>query len=563
KDQKKKKEKDKNKEKEKKKQTKTKTKDFPLQQVQQAPLSQIVTSPPVFFQMINSSPESQNPPIIYQQPQQYLINPIQTQPQQIYFEQLYPHAPGSDFFDFSKTPQTSVDNNPQPVAFVNVKHRRHEHQHGHEHEHERDHEHDRHKHGHRHSESLVRRDVVDNSKKISKRSQSNAPEHIALSSNLSHIHSDFKAAVQDKKRLSYSSITPRRIKHNPLNDSKQIESKTTFEKSEEFLGRLDQLKVQFDGASKRQIERFATLELLNELKEMLDWSLKTKKNENQRVVQLRACQILENIVIDNQSCADNVLQSGIIDVILSIINSIFLNQIQMVLLSPLFEFIEICNTKQKLSFVDKGFIPTMHRLLDSPDELCVNMAVSMIERILHASSILSTQGQETQIKGIIEQDGTIDKLVDVLMNDEYKDEEINEKAALAIGQAFKACAIPVGYRSEVILTIKRITNHEDLYMSSVGIHVLAGLAECPENHEDIISADYQSDISKFISQKYDLIVDYALQLVLNILSHGKADSKTIETAKSILPLKRIRELSQYRDPIISENAKLLIEILGN
>ncbi|KAA6356108.1 MAG: hypothetical protein EZS28_048365, partial [Streblomastix strix] len=247
--------------------------------------------------------------------------------------------------------------------------------------------------------------------------------------------------------------------------------------AEEYLAKLDKYKLLIDGNTKAETEKLVSTNLLIELRNMLTWSKKSKRTEDVKMVQLKACQVLESLVVDNRSCVTIVIESGIIDEVLSIINIILLSQVQLVHLSPLHEFLEVCTSYQKLLFIEKGIIPTMRRLLDSPDELCVRMAVGMIERVLHASWMQAGELEETEVRKIIEKDGTLDKLVDVLENEEYQDQEINEKVALAIGQAFKATAIPIGYRSEVIQLIKRITNHEDQYMSSVAIRVLAGLAE--------------------------------------------------------------------------------------
>ncbi|KAA6312939.1 MAG: hypothetical protein EZS28_055841, partial [Streblomastix strix] len=80
------------------------------------------------------------------------------------------------------------------------------------------------------------------------------------------------------------------------------------------------------------------------------------------------------------------------------------------------------------------------------------------------------------------------------------------------------------------------------------------------NHSDILSGDYHNDITKFITQKYDLIVDYALQLVLNVITRGQLQN--IDIARSYLPIRRLGELTEHSDPIISENAKAIINTLG-
>ncbi|KAA6393810.1 MAG: hypothetical protein EZS28_010662, partial [Streblomastix strix] len=328
---------------------------------------------------------------------------------------------------------------------------------------------------------------------------------------------------------------------------------------DQCLDRLDQLKIQFDQFKKEGFQIVTTPEQLNELKDMLVQSKKAKRTEDIKTLQLRVCSILNTLLVDNQDCVNVVIETGIIDEVLSIINLILLSQVQIVHLSPLHEFFEICSSQQKLLFINKGIIPTMQRLLDSRDELCVKIAVGIIERIIHASQQQQqSQGVQIDIRQIIENDGTLDKLVTVLQNDEYQDQEVNQNASLAIGQIFKASPLPKEFRNDVILTIKKMTNNEDQYISCVAIGILAGLAECQDNHSDILSSNYPASIARFISQKKDIIVHYTLQLIYNILTHGL--QQTVGMAVLFFPIRTFEELSEHTDPFIAENARAIISI---
>ncbi|KAA6399716.1 MAG: hypothetical protein EZS28_004760, partial [Streblomastix strix] len=139
-----------------------------------------------------------------------------------------------------------------------------------------------------------------------------------------------------------------------------------------------------------------------------------------------------------------------------------------------------------------------------------------------------------------------------------QDQEVNQNASLAIGQIFKASALPKEFRNDVILTIKKMTNNEDQYISSVAIGVLSGLAECQDNHSDILSSNYPASIAKFISQKKDIIVHYTLQLIHNILTHGL--QQTVGMAILFFPIRTFEELSEHSDPFIAENARAIISI---
>ncbi|KAA6402843.1 MAG: hypothetical protein EZS28_001630 [Streblomastix strix] len=331
--------------------------------------------------------------------------------------------------------------------------------------------------------------------------------------------------------------------------------------AEGYIVRLNQMKLELnrDRVTKERINSYMTPEVLKELKEMLIWSNQTRRTQDLKIVQLRACQIIESIVVDNKGIVDRVIKSGIVEEILATINTVLLSHIQHVNLFLLHEFFEVCSDEQKLIYIGKGFIPAMRRILDSQDELCVLMAVWMIERLLCASFLQTPIGAINEARRIIENDGTLEKLVIVLQNDEYGDQEINRKAAMAIGQAFKAAPIPADFRNEVIVLIKKITNSDDEDVCGDAIRVLAGLAECQENHVIILSANYQQDIKNQLTHNHDLIVEYSLQLVLNILTHGLKE--TIDLARAVLPIPRIAELTKSATQAIADNAKAIIKKL--
>ncbi|KAA6374079.1 MAG: hypothetical protein EZS28_030396 [Streblomastix strix] len=113
--------------------------------------------------------------------------------------------------------------------------------------------------------------------------------------------------------------------------------------------------------------------------------------------------------------------------------------------------------------------------------------------------------------------------------------------------------------SNNIHAITKMTNNEDQYISSIAICVLAGLAECQDNHTDILSSNYPVTIARFISQKKDIIVHYTLQLIHNILIHGLP--QTVGMAILFFPVRPFEELSEHTDPFIAENARAIISIL--
>ncbi|KAA6360311.1 MAG: hypothetical protein EZS28_044162, partial [Streblomastix strix] len=275
-----------------------------------------------------------------------------------------------------------------------------------------------------------------------------------------------------------------------LHKSQSYANIQPFNCIDQYLARLNQLEIQFNQFKNEGCKTETSYQLLNELKDMLAHSKKSKRTDDIKMLQLRVCSILNTLLIDNRDCVNVVIESGIIDEVLSVINLILISQIQIAHLLPLHKFFEICSSQQQLLFVDKGIIPTIRRLLDSLNEVCLKIAVGIIKRIIHASQEQSSIGAQIDIKKIIESDGTLDKLVSLLQNDEFQDQEVNQNAALAIGLTFKASPLPKEFRNEVILTIKKVANNDDQYISSIAICVLAGLAECQDNHADILSANF-------------------------------------------------------------------------
>ncbi|KAA6360886.1 MAG: hypothetical protein EZS28_043587, partial [Streblomastix strix] len=143
-----------------------------------------------------------------------------------------------------------------------------------------------------------------------------------------------KDNVQDKekeKKKDDIDHQKKNIHHNILNSDSALDGSIKHKSNsypiiqpiksiDQCLSRLDQFKIQFDQYNKSRFKTVVSYEHLNEMKDMLSQSKKCKRSEDIKMLQLRVCSILNTLLIDNRECVNVVIETGIIDEVLSIIN---------------------------------------------------------------------------------------------------------------------------------------------------------------------------------------------------------------------------------------------------
>ncbi|KAA6375336.1 MAG: hypothetical protein EZS28_029136 [Streblomastix strix] len=98
-------------------------------------------------------------------------------------------------------------------------------------------------------------------------------------------------------------------------------------------------------------------------------------------------------------------------------------------------------------------------------------------------------------------------------------------------------------------------NDEEIVRLSV--NVLSILAECEQNHTDIIAGGFPNIISRF-QTCYDLRIIYpGLTLALNLIYFGSEQTK--QKVKQAVPLNIVRQLTQIRYQNDDMTAQLLDE----
>ncbi|KAA6357447.1 MAG: hypothetical protein EZS28_047026, partial [Streblomastix strix] len=138
--------------------------------------------------------------------------------------------------------------------------------------------------------------------------------------------------IMEKEKEKKKKKEKKNIHHNALNSDSTLDvSMKHIPKSypdniqpiksiDQYLSRLDQLKIQFNQYNKSRFKTVISYEHLNEMKDMLVQSKKCKRSEDIKMLQLRVCSILNTLLIDNRECVNVVIETGIIDEVLSIIN---------------------------------------------------------------------------------------------------------------------------------------------------------------------------------------------------------------------------------------------------
>ncbi|KAA6336291.1 MAG: hypothetical protein EZS28_052887 [Streblomastix strix] len=117
--------------------------------------------------------------------------------------------------------------------------------------------------------------------------------------------------------------------------------------------------------------------------------------------------------------------------------------------------------------------------------------------------------------------------------------------------------VPDQFRSSVIRVLKELAQDQDDKIIYVSAIVLSWLAECPDNHSDIISDDLSSLIDRFILNANLHIIDYGLIMALNLLNYGNETTQL--KVKQNVSQNTVRELIQ--DENTEEWAILTAELL--
>ncbi|KAA6365743.1 MAG: hypothetical protein EZS28_038730 [Streblomastix strix] len=152
----------------------------------------------------------------------------------------------------------------------------------------------------------------------------------------------------------------------------------------------------------------------------------------------------------------------------------------------------------------------MNKLIDSKDQEVINDVVWIIYWIIKAENKELKEGQQHPSNQILTNDGTVANLIRIIQD---KDKEnIHHDIALIFSYIFKTLPLPEDIKKQVLQQLKY---HDDF-------DEIAYLAECPENHDVILSDSFVNELFKEF-REYDTL--QYLRLTILLLQLGSNPNK--------------------------------------
>ncbi|KAA6398439.1 MAG: hypothetical protein EZS28_006036 [Streblomastix strix] len=217
-------------------------------------------------------------------------------------------------------------------------------------------------------------------------------------------------------------------------------------------------------------------------------------------------EIVKSLVKDNQEAGQIfVNDSNFVEEQIRLLTTAPLTRIKERFLSSLYYLSQNCAPLQQKRMYDKGIVQSMMKIVVSQDQDVQWRSIWIIYYIIKAGTDGVKQGAQHPYKQQLTADKTIDKLIQMFNDDDI--ESIHLQIALILAILFKATKLPSEISLKVIQSLKG-------YMKTYFFE-LAVLAECPDNHTDILIDDFE----KYLTVKVFQTEDY-LDFVLNMLKYG-------------------------------------------
>ncbi|KAA6394684.1 MAG: hypothetical protein EZS28_009786 [Streblomastix strix] len=151
-------------------------------------------------------------------------------------------------------------------------------------------------------------------------------------------------------------------------------------------------------------------------------------------------------------------------------------------------FVEEFVDEKRFQIIQEFVLNWAKESINNEDELIMWNALKVYQRFLSSLGEFKGDGKFITLKEKFEKDGTLEKLIKIFSYQGYKDKVINENASACISYIFKAIPLTLELRGPVIEYLKYLTFIPYIYMPPRALVGLAYLAECKENHDQILAA---------------------------------------------------------------------------
>ncbi|KAA6391985.1 MAG: hypothetical protein EZS28_012488 [Streblomastix strix] len=257
---------------------------------------------------------------------------------------------------------------------------------------------------------------------------------------------------------------------------------------------------------------------------------------------------------------ENVIQMGIIDLLIQQLNTIAVEEIYLITCDPLVVLLKLSEFEQKQLLIKKGALSWTLRALQSENEDVLDCALYNIHKIMAAFLENQEEGKENILRQQLESDGTLGRILWALFNDRYKFDFIKYNAILAIACIYKAVPIPSKFGFQIIDNLKGNIKGKINHLIRYSSISLAFIAECRENHSEILKGDFLKAINNLFYEKWTEEYYPNIFLLLGKL-YKFGDDETKLMIKNEINIDNIEEFKQHQNRLIVSESKKFLEMI--
>ncbi|KAA6373504.1 MAG: hypothetical protein EZS28_030968, partial [Streblomastix strix] len=154
----------------------------------------------------------------------------------------------------------------------------------------------------------------------------------------------------------------------------------------------------------------------------------------------------------------------------------------------------------------------MNKLIDSKDQEVIDDVGLVIYWIIKSDNKELKEGQLHPYNQILTNDGIVANLIQIIQDKDKDKDNIPYYIALILSNIFKALPLPEDDKKQVLQQLKQHYAFDEI----------AYLAECPENHDDILSDSFENQL---FNEKVEFQTLQYLRLTILLLQLGSNNNK--------------------------------------
>ncbi|KAA6402845.1 MAG: putative protein kinase 1 [Streblomastix strix] len=236
--------------------------------------------------------------------------------------------------------------------------------------------------------------------------------------------------------------------------------------------------------------------------------------------------ILVNLIRNVEKTPNNcnkAKQLGIIDLILNILSTIPPKRVNFLFVKVMALFINLDSVLKNNNQLQQQFIKLMNKFLDP------EVQQILINQLLFVYEIVTTFGNSSELelphpfREQMQNEGQLNKLIEIFQYNQYQDKYINYYAACIVGHLFKATPLPSEFGPGIVNMIKDYSKLPNLFYSHVKHQIFSDLSENINNHQILLENNTLKLVNDFLLIN-DNLPDYnnsAIILLCNLFQIKK------------------------------------------